>query len=736
MTAKDNPSAIPLPLLFAKPTKDQVRLSPLGTWLAYRSRDSHTGVLNLWIQNVKTGKERQLTFEKAWDVCLLYWFTYDDKSIVYLREPKMGSEMYHLYAIDLLKQGSNSNKIEPRDLIQDRSTTCAMGFAGGLQVWLDSKQPRVVYTSTAPCGLRSVFWNVSRLHIDSGESTIVAHNPLSNWTGLGMFVVCSLFSAALRLLGLSDAKRQPRATVQWFPDQHMNFRGRLDVSLLDLSCAWKVQDATNAKMWKVLHYVTWANANMSLVGSTGGSGTAHFDFSQDGSTVDLHICDKTDTTSYERYQIESGEHIEHLTSHPKSDITGFLKSPKTKAVEGVVYNYEKPTLQCLKDCPGDVRKDITFLQKEFSNASISIVSRSLDDQTWVVHVQSDVGLKLCLNSPSGYFVVYRHSEEDGRQPSFEFFLSPQPDLAKYSLGTMTPVHVPARDGEDLLCYLSRPPSGQKSPMVVLIHGGPQARDVWQFHPLCQLLCLRGVSVLQVNYRGSAGMGTRFIKLGLNGALAAGVQDDVQDAASHAIAKGWCFPDKIAIMGGSFGGYSTLAAMTHRQQQEKDQQEPDYKCAIALCPPSIVGAANLHKAFYGNPLVAKYWRIVYGEDISTKVEASQAVSPLFHVDKIRRPLLLLHGEDDPRVPIAQTNDLCAKLQQQQQTSECEHMRFAGEGHGIRKEQNILCTHHRVERFLCRHLGLPDPPVLEGSWIKGHTGTIVSKGTGSSEKDRQV
>ena len=232
------------------------------------------------------------------------------------------------------------------------------------------------------------------------------------------------------------------------------------------------------------------------------------------------------------------------------------------------------------------------------------------------------------------------------------------------------------------------------------------------------------------------MGTRFIKLGLNGALAAGVQDDVQDAASHAIAKGWCFPDKIAIMGGSFGGYSTLAAMTHRQQQEKDQQEPDYKCAVALCPPSIVGAANPHKAFYGNPLVAKYWRIVYGEDISTKVEASQAVSPLFHVDKIRRPLLLLHGEDDPRVPIAQTNDLCEKLQQQQQTSECKHMRFAGEGHGIRKEQNILCTHHRVERFLCRHLGLPDPPVLEGSWIKGHTGTIVSKGTGSSEKDRQV
>ena len=233
-------SAIPLPLLFAKPSKDQVRLSPLGKWLAYRSRDS--GVLNLWIQNVQTGQERQLTFEQERDVCLLYWFTYDDKSIVYLRETKLGSELYHLYAVDL--EPSSTNKSPPRDLIVDESTTCAMGFAGRLQVWLDPKQPRMVYTATAPCGIRSMFWNVRQIDVYSGKSTIVAHNPLSEWSGLGWFVFWSLGHALLRLLLLQTAKTQPRATVQWFPDQNRNFGGRLELSLLDSSCAWSGQDTT------------------------------------------------------------------------------------------------------------------------------------------------------------------------------------------------------------------------------------------------------------------------------------------------------------------------------------------------------------------------------------------------------------------------------------------------------------------------------------------------------------
>ncbi|CAB9505064.1 peptidase family member 6 [Seminavis robusta] len=745
-TTKKDDDPIPLPLFFAKPCKDQVRMSPNGKWLAYRSRDKK-GVLNLWLQEIATGQERQLTFEKDRDVCILYWFTYDDETIVYLREPQQGLELYHLYAIDLTTKTTTS--ATPRDLIQDSGTTCAMGFAGGLQVWLDPQQPRYVYTSTAPCGFRSSFWNISRLDIDSGEQTIVAENPLgTSWFGLIWFVLQCLVAALLRLLGLATVEDQPRATVQWFPDAEMKFRGRLEISLVDLSCGWKVTtpDDDSNNNWKQLYYVTWANGNLSLVGSTGGSGTAHFNFSPCNKWVDLHVCNKADTTSWERFDMAQGIHVKQLAVHAQSDITGFLLHPKTRAVQAVKFNYEKPSLECLSDdCPEHVTRDIAVLKKEFPSASVSIVSRTLDDSTWVVHVQSDVGLPQCLGSPSGYFVMYRHAsdDDDDKEPSLEFLLSPHPELnSKYSLGTMRAVHIPSRDGQDLLCYLSRPAdttSTTKTPLVLLIHGGPQARDIWLFHPLCQLLCNRGMTVLQVNYRGSTGMGTRFMKLGMDGAFATGVQDDIQDAARYAVEQGWCLPDRLAIMGGSFGGYCALAAITYRTtiDNNSDDKSVSYQCAVSICPPSINGAANPHKAFYGNPLIARYWRQVFGNEISDNVEAAKRVSPYFHMDKVKCPLLLLHGQDDPRVPIQQTNDLFQKLQEQTSStgsSECEYVRFAKEGHGIQKEQNVLYMYHCVERFLCHHLKLSDPPTLEDSWVQGHTGTKVS--LGSDAKDKKV
>ena len=779
---------IPLPLFFGKPPKDQVRLSPLGTWLGYRRRDPKTGILNLWIQNRKIGVDRQITFETPNDSgskgdgkakagvceCLMYWFSPDDETLIYLREyPKPGTELYHLYAIDLLgltgkneyDSGSPVSFEAPVDLLAGQPhITCAMGFAGGLQVWLDANNPRHIYTSTAACGIRSLFWNITRIHLDTRVCEIVALNPLSTWMGLAWFLLESLVAYILRnILGLKSLFPQPRATVQWFPDRNMDFRGKLEISLSDLSCSWRVRAArhtkndnsqNNEEEWVSLHEVSWADANMSLVGSTGGSGTAHFDFGQDGSTVDVHLCNMGDTTTYERYEVATGKHIQHLACHSqsKSDITGFLCHPRTKKVEAVVYNYEKPTIQCLadeNDCPVSLQKDVAFLQQEFQGASLSIVSRTLDDRTWVVHVQSDVGLSNCLNAPSGYFLFHRHLDRGGdvEPSSLEFLLSSQSALQEYQLGTMEPVHIPARDGEDLLCYLSRPPSSvlQKpddpTHLVLLIHGGPQARDVWQYHPLCQLLCNRGMSVLQVNYRGSTGLGTRFMKIGMDGAFAAGVQQDIQDAANYALQQKWCLPNHLAIMGGSFGGYSTLAAMTF---MSTTPESPPFQCAVAICPPSVMGAANTHKAFYGNPLIAKYWKQVHGPEIATSIEASKAVSPLYHMDKLNRPLLLLHGEDDPRVPIEQTDELMKNVHEAKKNkggdsgvaTECEYIKFAKEGHGIRKEQNQLLMYHHVERFLCRHLKLPAPPSLESCWIEGHTGTMASSFNEESQKDKKV
>ena len=120
-------------------------------------------------------------------------------------------------------------------------------------------------------------------------------------------------------------------------------------------------------------------------------------------------------------------------------------------------------------------------------------------------------------------------------------------------------------------------------------------------------------------------------------------------------------------------------------------------------------------------------IQYGVNISRNVEASKRVSPLFHMDKLCQPVLLLHGEDDPRVPIKQTDDLVEKLKVnggKNCLDGSEYVRFAKEGHGIRKEQNVLYMYHRVEKFLCQHLDLPDPPELEKLWVAGHTATDIA------------
>lgn len=619
---------IPLQLFFAKASNDQMRLSPLGTYLGYRARDEETGVLNLWVQHRATGKERKITSERERDVCLLYWFSYDDKTLVYLREPgKSGSELYHLYAIDLDQaecdknddRNTSSTRQNPRDLIGDSSMTCAMGFAGGLQVWLDPRQPRRVYTAVAPCGIRSMFWSISCIHMDTMEYTIVEINPLATWSGLVCFVFRTVATLALRGIGVSGIQ-QPRATAQWFPDSKMDFRGRLEISLVDLSCAWRVRAARNGHDdkvmgWRTLYEISWADANMSLVGSSGGSGTAHIGFN--GSTVDLHVSGKGDTTSYEQYSDITADYLQQLACHPRSDITGFLRDPLTGTIQGVKYNYEKETLKLLDGCPKDVQYDVDFLRNYFKEAVFTIVSRTLDDKTWLVHAQSDVGLSQAKNAPSGYFMFNRKRGTSERlKPGSitQFLMSPQSAMSSYELGTMSPVHIPSRDGEDLLCYLSRPHPNYTStkgstPLVLLIHGGPQARDVWQYHPLCQLLVNRGMSVLQVNYRGSTGLGTRFMKLGMDGAFATGVQEDIQDAVTYAVKNKWCLPGRIAIMGGSFGGYCALAAMTFMNIGNNNRSFPHYKCAVAICPPSIMGAANPHKAFYGNPVVARYWKQV-------------------------------------------------------------------------------------------------------------------------------
>lgn len=283
----------------------------------------------------------------------------------------------------------------------------------------------------------------------------------------------------------------------------------MEVALVNLSAVFCVQSppgdsSSSAPSWRTLHAIDWDDVNMLLISSSGGSGTARVDFCKDRSTVDIHLChidEGCDTTSYKRFNVSTGRHLRRLASNKHSDITGFVVHPQSGRLQCVTHEYKRPAIKCLESnidkskVNAALRRDISFLSDTFSDGAVSIISRTLSDDVWIVYVEGNKGVEFCKGSPSGYFVFDRHEQElktnmkSGTPtltpPSLQLVTTPRPGLSCHTLGEMRPVHITAHDGEDLLCYLSTPPdykpsgsSGRSGPLVVLVHGGPQAQDTW------------------------------------------------------------------------------------------------------------------------------------------------------------------------------------------------------------------------------------------------------------------
>ena len=527
---------IPLVELFSKPHKDQVLISPKKTYIAWRSRgrsladlqEDDNGVMNIFVKKLDTNKIRQITFYKEHDACVHYLFTPDDKSIVFLRETERGSEQYHLYAMEIepffdqddesVNDPNIAPPAKPRNLIKDPNMTCGIGFAGGTQLWMSSESsPRQVYVSTSQIGPFAMFWDISKVNIDTSKLTLVEQNRMS--TSWGRFKVIFLTFIA-RILGYCCIKiKPPTIPIQWFPDNEFSFRGRLEIDLLDLGASFCARPM-KSKTWKTIHACSFEESNLQLIGSSGGSGTARMEFDGDN-IVDIHLCAfKSDnTTTYERFNIKSGQYLKRVAGgNAKSDITGFVTDPKTGKAQFVYYEYEKIEMEIIDaENSEQLDADIEYI-KDFLEPSMTfqIVSRARSDETWVLYAESGVGHSLFQGSPSAYFLFSRRAIEGGSgdysfveySRNIELVFPSRPEMKKYKMARMDPVHVKARDGEDILCYLSRvqPPSirgrieippGPPPPLVVAIHGGPQARDSFGFNPLCQFLCSRGFRVLQV-----------------------------------------------------------------------------------------------------------------------------------------------------------------------------------------------------------------------------------------------
>ena len=364
-----------------------------------------------------------------------------------------------------------------------------------------------------------------------------------------------------------------------------------------------------------------------------------------------------------------------LAEDPDADVTGVRLHPDTREPQIVTFLKDRSEYLALD---ASVEADLAAI-RALHPGDPDIGDGDDSDGIWLVGFTNDTG-------PVPYF-AYDRQRRAGR-----LLFEHQPELSRYQLAPMEPFSFTARDGLIIHGYATFPPEAGRSglPMVLNVHGGPWARDAWGFDSEAQWLANRGYLCLQVNFRGSTGYGKAFVNAG-DREWGGKMQDDLLDAVAHAVGEGWADPARVAIYGGSYGGYAALAGAAFT---------PDAFC----CAVDIVGPSNLKTLIetippYWAPMIALFHTRVGSPEQDAEFLWSR--SPLSRAASIRTPLLIAQGANDPRVKQAESEQIVAALREA--GIDHEYMLFPDEGHGFAKPENRLRFYAAAERFLARHLG---------------------------------
>lgn len=373
------------------------------------------------------------------------------------------------------------------------------------------------------------------------------------------------------------------------------------------------------------------------------------------------------------------------------DVGGIVTHPTNHRLQAVAFYKDKLEWQVLDPSIADDFEAIAQVR----SGEFGISSRTLADDRWLVSYTTDDG------------PVYYYTYDRATKTSALLF-SNKPVLETLSLASMQPIAYSARDGLTIHGYLSTPVgmAAQNLPTVLLVHGGPWARDTWGFDPQAQWLTNRGYAVLQVNFRGSTGFGKAFLNAG-NREWAAKMHDDLLDAVNWLVDQGISDSDKIAIMGGSYGGYATLVGLTFSPE-------------VFAAGVDIVGPSNIITLLksippYWEPLKAQMYHRI--GNLETEEEFLKSRSPLFFIDRIQKPLLIGQGANDPRVKQAESDQIAQAMRAAGKP--VEYALYPDEGHGFARPENRIHFYAIAEEFLAKYLGGRCEPVGE---IPGHSGVL--------------
>ncbi|MDP1826228.1 MAG: S9 family peptidase [Archangium sp.] len=420
------------------------------------------------------------------------------------------------------------------------------------------------------------------------------------------------------------------------------------------------------------------------------------DFTEDGRSIVIKSSISADTTRLLEKSLKSGaERV--LGFSAKSDVTGLIGYPTRHGVRAASFDVDgrfawqpvepsmKSELEALKAAlPGD----------------FFVSSMDAADAKWIVSETSDQG-------PMRFHLYDRKTRK------VELLFTAQPKLEGLPLAPMKPVTIAARDGLSLSSYLTLPPgkAPKALPMVLLVHGGPWARDTWGQNSTAQWLANRGYAVLQVNFRGSTGYGKKFLNAA-NRQWGLAMHDDLLDAVAWAVKEGVADPKKVAIMGGSYGGYATLAGLAFT---------PDtFACGV-----DIVGPSNIFTLLNTIP---PYWAAMRKEFVSrigdpenpADKDLLTKASPLFSAGKIKVPLLIGQGANDPRVKPAESEQIVAAMEKN--GLPVTYVLYPDEGHGFARPDNRIDFFARAEGFLAKCLGGRAEPLPKDGKIAGSTAQV--------------
>jgi len=479
-----------------------------------------------------------------------------------------------------------------------------------------------------------------------------------------------LFRVNVRARGYSKVNvnpaPRPGTGIAWLMDGHGNVAGRVDATRDEDKDGLPMMHATvkvaERDTWRTLgNYDIPFGRNEDVPG-----------LSEDGKAFIGVYPDNSDTTSIVRFDF-SGP-ATRLFQDPHYDAGGTLKDDWSGRVIGYVVDRDMPEYHYF-----DPKREALQRGLEQAFPGLSVHAVSMDQAGDRVIVEA-VGPR----TPESYYLYDRINHHASA------IAASYPDLAESAMGEVKTYDYSARDGLHIPAYLTLPPGKAPHglPLVVVPHGGPDARDDMTFDFLRQFLASRGYAVLQPQFRGSRGFGRAFAHAGF-GQWGLKVQDDITDGVKKTIADGIADPRRICIFGGSYGGYAALAGATLTPGL--------YACVASLAGPSDLEKMLDYSHDKFGTTAENYWMARIGKDSAQR----DAVSPALHADRVTAPVLLLHSELDVTVPIAQSEIMDKALEAA--GKKVEFIRLPGDDHYMALEQTRLRVLQELEKFLAANIG---------------------------------